>query len=90
MDIERDLKIAITTGKVLFGTKEAERSVKNKKAKMIVLASNCSNEFLENQRIAKVIRFPGDNVALGALCGKPFSMSVVTIIGAGDSGVMSG
>jgi large subunit ribosomal protein L30e len=90
MNIERDLKIAITTGKVLFGTKEAERSVKNKTAKMIVLASNSSNDLLENQTTVKVIRFPGDNVALGALCGKPFSISAVTIIGAGDSGVLTG
>jgi large subunit ribosomal protein L30e len=89
MNIERDLKIAINTGKVLFGSKEAEKSVKNKKAKMVVLASNCSNETLENQTVAKVLEFPGDNVALGALCGKPFSISVVTIIDAGESGITS-
>ncbi|MEE9115906.1 MAG: 50S ribosomal protein L30e [Thermoplasmata archaeon] len=89
MDIERNLKIAITTGKVLFGSKEAEKSVKKKTAKMIVLASNFSNDFLENQEIAKVLDFPGDNVALGALCGKPFSISVLTIIDAGGSRILS-
>lgn len=89
MNIERNLKIAITTGKVLFGSKEAEKSVKNKTAKMIVLASNFSNDFLENQKIANVLEFSGDNIALGALCGKPFSISVVTIIDAGGSGILS-
>ncbi len=89
MDIERNLNIAITTGKVLFGSKEAEKSVRNKTAKMIVLASNFSNDSLENQKIAKVLEFPGDNVALGALCGKPFSISVLTIIDTGRSGFLS-
>lgn len=90
MNIERNLETAIASGKVLFGSKEAEKSVKNKTAKMIVLASNYSNDLLENQRIAKILEFPGDNVALGALCGKPFSISVVTIIDAGGSGILSG
>jgi large subunit ribosomal protein L30e len=90
MNIERNLKIAITTGSVLFGTKEAEKAVKNKTAKMIVMADNYSNEFLTNQNAVKSLQFPGDNVALGALCGKPFSVSVVTIIDPGESNVISG
>jgi large subunit ribosomal protein L30e len=90
MDIERNLKIAINTGKVLFGTKEAEKSLKSRTAKAIVVAENCSNELILNQNITKLLWFPGDNVALGALCGKPFSISAVTIIDPGESGVMSG
>jgi large subunit ribosomal protein L30e len=90
MDIERNLKIAIDTGKVLFGTKEAEKALKSKTAKAIVVAKNCSNELILNQKTTKLHWFPGDNVALGALCGKPFSISAVTIINPGESGIMSG
>jgi len=90
MDIERNLKIAINTGKVLFGSKEAEKSIKNKTAKMVVLAKNCPSDLLKNQKITKVLQFPGDNVALGALCGKPFSISAVAIIDPGESSMISG
>lgn len=90
MDIERDLKIAINTGKVLFGSREARKAIKNGTAKMIVLASNCPNEFLRKQKDAKILEFPGDNIALGALCAKPFSISAVTIVDAGESNIISG
>lgn len=90
MNIERNLKIAITTGDVLYGTKEAEKVVKSKTAKMIVLANNCPNEFLKNQNVVKSLQFPDNSVALGALCGKPFSISVVTIIDPGESNIISG
>lgn len=90
MDIERDLKIAIDTGKVLFGTKEAEKAIKNKTAKAVILAKNCPSPYLKKQPFVKILDFPGDNVALGAVCGKPFSISAVAIVDPGDSNVLSG
>jgi large subunit ribosomal protein L30e len=90
MDIERNLRIAINTGKVLFGIKEARKALEKRTAKMIVLAENCPSEFLKDHEGAKVLQFPGDNIALGALCGKPFSISVVTIVDQGESTIVSG
>ncbi len=90
MDIERNLKIAIDTGKVLFGIKEAEKAIKNKTAKAVILASNCPNLYLKKQPFVKILQFSGDNVALGAVCGKPFSISAVVIVDPGDSNVISG
>ncbi|MCK4445296.1 MAG: 50S ribosomal protein L30e [Thermoplasmata archaeon] len=90
MDIERDLKIAIDTGKVVFGTKEAEKAVKNRTAKLVVLASNSPSKYLKKQPFTKMLEFPGTNFALGALCGKPFSISAVAIIDPGESNVISG
>lgn len=90
MDIERNLKIAINTGKVLFGVNEAEKAIKKRSAKMIVISSSCPSEFLREQKKAKVLEFSGDNVALGALCGKPFSVSAVAIVDPGESNILSG
>ncbi|UCD92044.1 MAG: 50S ribosomal protein L30e [Methanobacteriota archaeon] len=89
MDIERNLKIAINTGKVLFGVKESEKAVKNSTAKMIVISTSCPSRMLKGQKKAKILEFPGDNVALGALCGKPFSISAVAIIDPGESNLLS-
>ncbi len=90
MDIERDLRIAIDTGKVIFGIKEAEKAVKNRSAKLVVLASNCPSRYLKRQPFVKMLEFSGDNFALGALCGKPFSISAVAVIDPGESNVISG
>ncbi len=90
MDIERNLKIAIDTGKVVFGAKEAEKAIKNRTAKLVVLANNCPSEYLKKQPFIRILNFPGDNVALGALCGKPFSISAVAVIDPGESNVISG
>jgi large subunit ribosomal protein L30e len=90
MDLERNLKIAIDTGKVIFGTKEAEKAIKNGTARLVVLAKNCPSEYLKKQPFTKILQFPGDNVALGAVCGKPFSISAVAVLDPGESNVISG
>ncbi len=90
MDIERNLRMAINSGKVLFGVREAEKAIENRTAKMIVIAKSCPSDFLKGQKKTKVLEFTGDNIALGALCGKPFSISAVTIVDPGESNILSG
>jgi len=89
MDIQSALKSAVTTGKVLFGADQARKALKSGKAKMIVVASNCPDEGIAAEAKVRVLKFEGTNLDLGAACGKPFSVSVLTILEPGESNIMS-
>jgi len=89
MDVGRALKNAIETGQVWLGVERARKAVKQKKAKLLVLASNCPDAFLKEQKEVKVYFFGGSNVELGSTFGKPFSISAAAIIDPGESDILS-
>jgi large subunit ribosomal protein L30e len=94
-DINKDIVTTVKTGKVLFGTNTAINNAKMRKAKLIMIASNC---LLKNREeieyyctLSKipVIIYPGTSIDLGAICGKPFSVSALTIKEPGDSEILN-
>jgi len=89
IDIGRALKTAVTTGKVVFGVQQTEKAVKSGEAKMVVISANCPSEFLRATTVVPVRTFEGTNMELGALAGKPFSVSAVAIIDKGTSNILS-
>ncbi len=88
IDISRALKSAITTGKVEFGVDQTLKAVKDGKAQMIVLARNCPSAELRDSTAKKYV-YDGNNMELGALCGKPFSVSALVIIDKGSSNILT-
>ena len=89
IDIGRALKSAITTGKVEFGVDQTEKAVKAGKAQLVILARNCPSEFLTKDSKVKVHVFEGNNMELGAICGKPFSVSALVVIDKGSSNILT-
>ena len=90
IDISKALKAAITTGKVEFGVDQTEKAVKAGKAQMVILAKNCPSEMLTGNDIGvKVHIYEGNNMELGALCGKPFSVSALAVIDKGTSNILT-
>jgi large subunit ribosomal protein L30e len=89
IDISRALKSAISTGQVEFGVGQTEKAVKNGKAQMIILARNCQSDFLKGNNKVKVHVYEGNNMELGALCGKPFSVSALAVIDKGSSNILT-
>ena len=90
IDISKALKAAITTGKVEFGVDQTEKAVKSGKAQMVILAKNCPSEMLTGNDIGvKVHVYEGNNMELGALCGKPFSVSALAVIDKGTSNILT-
>jgi large subunit ribosomal protein L30e len=90
MDIARALKSAATSGDVRFGLAEAKKSVKSGEAKMVVVASNCpEKEAFEGSQNIKMLEFKGNNLELGAACGKPFPISALAIVNPGESNILS-
>jgi len=94
IDVNKAITTTAKTGKVQFGASSALKSVKTKKAKLILLASNCPQNIKENLEYyctlseIPVSVFRGESTDLGALCGKPFNVSVLTIKEPGDSNIL--
>ena len=92
MDISRQLKNAIATGNLRFGQRQALAACALGEAKLVILAANCPTEFADDlhARHPEVTKFRAVmvNRELGIACGKPFSVSTISIIDAGDSDLL--
>ena len=91
MDLNKSLRLAIDSGKVHVGSKQASKAVESGKAKLVIIASNCPEDAVETAKNGKSVvhSFKGNNSVLGAACGKPFPVSAVAIIDEGKSDVLS-
>jgi len=95
MDINRSIRIAVDTGKVTYGAESARKALLNKQAKLVVIASNTPQgiraDVLRYAKLSEipVLEFPGSSLDLGATCGRPHFVSVLTIFDVGDSDIMS-
>ena len=83
-DIRKEIKKILNTGKVYYGIKQARKAIDKGEAKLIIVADNCpEKEEIRGWNIPKIM-FDGDGIELGALCGKPFNVSVLTIVEEGE------
>jgi large subunit ribosomal protein L30e len=55
----------------------------------VVISANCPSQFLKTTTSVPVRTYEGNNMELGALAGKPFSVSAVAIIDKGTSNILS-
>jgi len=87
MDIEKELSRVLSSGKVKMGFKEALRS---EDAKMFIVSQDCprKKEIMEMAEEVPIYIYKGNSVELGKICGKPFSISVVSIIDEGKSNIL--
>jgi len=94
MDVNRALRSATQTGNVVLGLNETLRTIMEKKAKLVVIATNAPEAAVAQVNAANekakvpVYTFQGKNTELGPACGKPYSVAVLTVIDAGDSDVL--
>jgi len=94
IDVNRQIKVVIKTGKVEFGCKKAIEAAKTGKAKLIIIASNCPEDYKEdiiyNAKISglPVYIYPGSSLDLASVCEKPFVVAAMTIKDIGDSEIM--
>jgi large subunit ribosomal protein L30e len=94
IDVNKAIVTTVKTGKIQFGTSNALKNAKVKKAKLIIIASNCPLHFRENiEYYCKLSDIPvsiynGTSLDLGAVCGKPFAVSALSIKEPGDSNIL--
>ncbi|NCG43005.1 MAG: 50S ribosomal protein L30e [Euryarchaeota archaeon] len=93
MDLSRQLKNANTTGKLLFGQRQTIDACTRGEAKLIILAANCPTEYVDALHAShpEVTKFRTTQVnrELGVACGKPFSVSTICVVDAGDSNLLT-
>ena len=94
MDVSKQIRMAVKTGKVDFGSKAALSSASFGRAKLLILARNCPADFRDNivydaeQSEVPVYIFQGSSLDLGALCEKPFPVASMVVREPGDSEVL--
>ena len=94
MTFERELRRAVDTGKVIFGSKRTEKLLLNAEGKLLVLSSNIPKEKKEKLvHVASlhnivVKEFSGSSKELGELCGKPFNILALLVLDPGRSKIL--
>jgi large subunit ribosomal protein L30e len=92
MDVQRSLRTVIATGKVLVGADQTAKAVSRGEAKMVILAENAPHAEKIRAEASKkripVYAFEGQGTQLGPACGKPFAISALAVLDAGESDVM--
>jgi len=95
IDVDKAISTAVKTGKVLFGANNAVKGAKLGRGKLIVLASNCPRNIMDDiTYYAKlsgvpVVIYKSSSIDLGVTCGKPFMVSALTVREPGDSDILS-
>ncbi len=94
IDMDRAIATTVKTGKVMFGANNAVKNAKMGRGKLIVVASNCPSNVVEDVTYyAKlssipVVIYKGSSIDLGMRCGKPFMVSALTVREPGDSDIL--
>ena len=91
VDVNKQIEIAVRTGKVSFGVKEALDAARFGKAKLLIMSSNCPEEHKQSilqyakQSSVPTYNYLGTSIDLGGACLKPFVVSVLAVKEPGDS-----
>ena len=93
MDLQRHLKTAANTGRLTYGHRQAAAACARGEAKLLILAANCPPQRIEALQ-ASHPDVPKHRVGivnrdLGAVCAKPFSVSVLCVLDPGQSELLS-
>jgi large subunit ribosomal protein L30e len=94
IDVDKAIAAAVKTGKVSFGASSAMQSAQTGRAKLIIIAANAPKnvygdiEYYSNLSKVPLIVYKGSSLDLAAVCGKPFTVSALSIREPGDSEIL--
>ena len=94
IDVNKAISAAVKTGKVSFGASSAVQNAQTARAKLIILASNAPKnvhddvQYYCNMSKVPLIIYKGSSLDLAAACGKPFTVSALSIREPGDSEIL--
>ncbi len=93
-DITNDIRLAVESGKTALGMRSVAKSIRSNQSKLIVMAVvNDKKNALDIEHIAslggiKMVKYAGNAVELGAVCGKPFPVAFLSVIEPGNSKIL--
>ncbi len=95
MDIARSIRMAVDTGKVVMGSQRSLKLVLTGEPKLVVLSANAP-AILRTDLVrycgkanVPILQYTGSSLELGTVCGKPFPISVMSIIEEGNSDILA-
>ena len=97
-DINRQVNIAVRTGKTIIGSKSLLKYINTNDLQVIILAQNCPGnlkeriETLINAKEANripIYHYPNSSWDLGTAAGKPHMIAALGIINPGDSSILN-
>ncbi|MCS3900482.1 50S ribosomal protein L30e [Methanococcus voltae] len=95
MDINRAIRVAVDTGKVVLGTKQAVKNIKHGEGQLLIVAGNCAKEVMADLEYytklsgVKLYVHDATSLELGAICGKPFPVSALVVMEPGNSSILN-
>lgn len=93
MDLSRHLKTAASTGRLLFGQRQTLDACASGEARLVIVAANCPATYIDDLGAkhpeVTVHRAMIVNRDLGVAVGKPFSISTICVVEAGDSDLLT-
>ena len=90
MNFEDEMKKVLKDGEILIGEKQVKKSLLNGKARMVIVASNTSDEIKQDlKRYAelskiKYYEYSEPSKELGYKCAKPFPILSIAILNEGS------
>src|SRR3989344_1893194 len=94
-DVSTEIRRAVDSGKVFFGSKKTEKEILTGKGKIVVMAKSIPVnvreriEYLTELNQMPLIKFEGTAKELGEVCGKPFVISLMHVSDPGKSKLLS-
>ncbi len=94
MDIQKSIRMAVDSGKVEFGERSGRRFALKGGAKLILISKNCPKErrdnlaYLCDKSKISYLSLEFTSLEIGSICGKPYSISVLSIIEPGNSDIL--
>lgn len=94
MDLDKSIRLAVDSGKVELGAAKGIKFALTGSAKLIILAKNCPRHISQDvrhycaQSQLSIVEYDGTSLELGKICGKPFPVSVFSVLEAGDSDIL--
>ena len=92
MDFNLSLRRAIKTGEVKLGYNTVEKIVAENKAKLVIVAANAPakvTDMLAKASNLKIYKFEGSSRQLGKECGRDHMISILAILDAGESDILT-
>ena len=94
MDVHKEIRRAVDTGKVIFGSRSGLKSTTTGNVKAIIYAANTPESTRQKiekyASMSKILVFQSDKngMELGEICGKPFVILVMSILDEGRSKII--
>jgi len=93
VEIEKLMKNTVKKGEVKFGFTQTKKAIDDKKAKLVVISSNCPFEEkitkLAEKKKIPVFNSKSKSIDLGYTCGKSFAVSTFAVIDDGGTNILN-